>query len=570
MSELQIKLNSYLQQETNPIFLKEAEGVKTNEAELAERFSSYLAFGTGGMRGLIGAGYSRLNPYTIKRAGQGVANYLKKAYPNKPLKVAISYDTRNYSELFAKETALIFAANGFTAYLSDAARPVPLLSFAVRHYEADVGIMITASHNPPAYNGYKVYGSDGCQVLPPHDVGIEDEVGKVIAINNINYDEAVNKGLIITIGEQLDKAYGQLVQGLWRYIDYNPLDQIEAEDSSLTPASDVKLNPAGYTISYTPLHGSGYLPVYNNLTKAGFKVVIPEAQRLPDGNFPTVKVPNPEYAETLQLAIELAKKEKAALVLATDPDADRLGLAVLHNGEYKLLTGNQIGALLLDYLCHSRKEQHELPAGSYFANTIVTSNLQNLIAKSYGLKDYRLLTGFKYIGETIAKESGVFIFGCEESYGYLATPEVRDKDAVSAALLTAEMALYYSKQGKTLLDKLNELYTKFGYFEEHQVAHDFPGLAGLKAMQTLITKLRHNPVNWPEATVKIIDYLKDTDLPKSDVLEYNLAGGTKVIVRPSGTEPKIKFYILAQGEDKAAIDVLVTAIKKIINELLTV
>jgi phosphoglucomutase len=547
MQILTERLHKYLKEERHPDFLKKAESLENaDEATLNEHFGAELAFGTGGLRGLIGPGTNRINPFVVRRAGQGVADYVKSVKPGAKLRCVISYDSRHYSQLFAYESALLFAANDIEVFLSDRLRPVPLLSFGVRHFRADFGIMITASHNPAAYNGYKVYWSDGAQVLPPHDNGIIKAVGAVGAIRQTTEKEALDKGLLHYIGYELDEAYSGLVRQLFLHRE---------------------LEKKHFIISYTPLHGSGYYPVTENLQKAGFTVIVPEAQREPDGNFPTVRVPNPEFAETLTQAINLAQSHRAPLVLATDPDADRLGAAVFVNESYRLLSGNQIGALLLDYICAGRQQAGSLPADGYFVNTIVTSALQNSIAGFYGLKSYRVLTGFKYIGEVIEKQRGTFIFGCEESFGYLVTPEIRDKDAVSAALLMAEMALYYGNVGKTLFDRLEELYRQFGYFAESQLTHEYPGLRGKEAMKKFMDKLRADKAMlWNgDPAEKIYDYEQSVvysgngqtsvlSLPASNVLQFETAEGKALItVRPSGTEPKIKFYIQVKDDSREAV-----------------
>ncbi len=520
---------------------------------LSDRFYTSLAFGTGGLRGMIGGGFNRMNPFVVRRATQGLANYVRvaagadaapagSAGAGTP-KAVIAYDSRRYSPLFAEEAALVLCANGIKTYLFSSLRPTPELSFAVRRLEATTGIVITASHNPPAYNGYKVYWSDGAQIIPPHDEAIIAEVQAVGSdIRSMGREEAVTKGLLVLIDQEIDDAFIAMVKS------YVLRPQLVREHGSRLK------------VVYTPLHGAGRMPIERSLSELGIKVITVPEQAEPDGEFPTVKYPNPEEASALKLAIELGRKERADLVMASDPDSDRLGIAVPNGDDFVLVTGNQLGALLADYIFSSRKELGRLPPKPVFIKTIVTTNLQAKIAESYGAKVYDVLTGFKYIAEKIRlfEQTGEgYVFGGEESYGYLVETEVRDKDAVSAALATAEMTLFNVAQGRTLLDCLHALYERYGYFEERQISRAFAGESGHKEMEHLMDRLRKTPPHeLGGATVLLVkDYergttletksrrsSKDLDLPPSNVLQFVLDDESIVTARPSGTEPKIKFY----------------------------
>jgi len=536
----------YLSEEENDNFRNEVK--KLLDAEdwdgLSDRFWRELDFGTGGLRGVIGGGINRINPTIIRRATQGLANYILSHVSESERSVAIAYDSRHYSQLFAEEASRVMAENGIRVWLFSSLRPVPLLSYAVRYKSACAGIMVTASHNPAAYNGYKVYWSDGAQVVPPHDKGIIGEVRKVSgSVPAMSFSTAVKKGLVILIDEDIDQSYREMVV-----------------EQSLNPTL-VKERGAGLKVVYTPLHGTGLVPVETVLSELGINVITVPEQREPDGDFPTVEFPNPEIAPALKLSLELAEKENADLVMATDPDADRLGIAVPVDGQWVLISGNQLGALLTDYIFRIRKEQGNLPVNPAFVNTVVTSEFQNKIAESYGAESFRVLTGFKFIGEKIrqfeAEDSYNYVFGGEESYGYLVGTSVRDKDAVSAAAMTAELALWNQSRGFTVMDHLKELWARFGYWQEMLISRYFEGQKGEAIMLKLMKALRKTPpVSIASIKVTMVrDYLdgtslntadgssaKDIHLPPSNVLQFVLEDGSLITARPSGTEPKIKFY----------------------------
>lgn len=528
-----------------------------NFTELGDRFYTELEFGTGGLRGVIGGGFNRMNPFVVRKSTQGLANYIKKAVPLDKASVVIAYDSRNFSDLFALEAALVLCANGIKTYLFTSLRPTPELSFAVRKLNATSGIVVTASHNPPEYNGYKVYWQDGAQVVPPHDKGIIKEVR---AVNEpaapISREDAIKNNLLVMIDKEVDDAFIGMVKGC-----------------SLRPEL-LKQKGKDLKVVYTPLNGTGAMPVQRALSEMGIDVIFVPEQKDPDGNFPTVTYPNPEEASAMKLSLELAKKVGANLVMGTDPDADRLGIAAPDNGEFKLITGNQLGALLADYVLSSRKALGKMPKKPAFIKTIVTTELQRLIAEDFGALCYNTLTGFKWIGEKIRQfEESVdgpdYVGGGEESYGYLINTEVRDKDAVSAATMTAEMALYHMNEGRTLWDQLRQIWKRYGYFEEVLISKTFKGEAGLHTMNSLMEKIRSNPpatfANQPVSVVK--DYReattryigenvikKDIDLPASNVVQFILADRTVVTARPSGTEPKIKFYASCSSEPGQSIE----------------
>jgi len=558
MSDVEIlaKAQAYVQKEKHPTFRGEVEKLiaEKNLEELSDRFFKDLEFGTGGLRGVIGGGYNRLNSYTIQKATQGLATYIVNQKIENPSAV-IAYDSRNYSDLFALEAAKVLAGNGIKTYLFSSLRPTPELSFAVRELKTTTGIVVTASHNPPKYNGYKVYWSDGCQVTPPHDDAIVDLANSVVEIKAIDENEAFKNGSIVKIDEEVDKKYIDMVKNL-----------------CIRPQL-IKEKGKSVKVVFTPLHGAGKMPVERALSEMGIDVIWVEEQKEPDGNFSTVKKPNPEEKEALQLSLDLGKKVGADLILATDPDADRLGIAVPdENGEFVLITGNQLGALLSDYIFSSKKALGTLPKKPAFVKTIVTTNLQKKIADHYGATTFDVLTGFKYIGEKIREfETGndgyEYLFGGEESYGYLVGTHVRDKDAVSAAVLTAEMTLFHRSEGRSLLQQLNKLWAQFGYFQETLINLDFEGQAGIAKMAGIMKGLREkipaeingikvaevkdyqsSEVKSPDGAVKA-----KIDLPKSNVLQFILADETIITARPSGTEPKIKFYAstFAENEEKA-------------------
>ncbi|MFW5960052.1 MAG: phospho-sugar mutase [Chitinivibrionales bacterium] len=538
--------NKYMEFEEAPEFIQEIKELIQNDKrdELNDRFYTDLSFGTGGMRGVIGGGFNRINPYTIKRATQGLADYVRSIKPRSPSGV-ICFDSRNYSKEFAEYTAEVLCGNGITTYLFESLRPVPELSFAIRHLNANFGIAITASHNPPEYNGYKVYWGSGGQIVSPHDRRISEFISRSFEIKSLNLETAAEKDLCIRIGEKIDKEYKKAVNKL----------SINREVFKDTKKSG--------PVVYTPIHGTGGEIIPGLLNENGIEVVIPEEQKEPDGNFPSVKSPNPEEASALQMGIDKAEEINADLVIGTDPDCDRIGTAILHNNEYVLVNGNQLGVLLVEYLFSSLKNRNRLPEKPVFINTIVTTELQKKIAESYNAKTHSVLTGFKYIAEKIQRlenEGNLsrFIMGCEESYGYLVGTDVRDKDAVIASLLTCEMYLFCRKEGKTLIDKLEEIYSKYGYFTEALLTKEFKGQKGKDLMQDLVASFRKEP---PEAIAGegialIKDYLDGTvysstrntkdisiDLPSSNVMQFITDKDSIISLRPSGTEPKIKIYI---------------------------
>ena len=527
----------------------ELKAIEGNDKEIQERFYKDLEFGTGGLRGIIGAGTNRLNIYTVSKATQGFANYIIKQGEEAVKKgVAIAFDSRRMSPEFAEITALVLNGNGIKTYIYPSLRPTPMLSFAVRELNCTGGVVITASHNPPEYNGYKVYWADGGQVPYPRDEAIIEEVNAVTDFHTIktaNKDEAVKAGLFNVIGEEVDEAF-----------DKNVLAQI-VNPEIIKEQHDLK-------IVYTPIHGSGNKPVRRVLKKAGFEnvTVVPE-QELPDGDFPTVSYPNPEAKEAFALGLALAKEKDADLVLATDPDADRLGVYVkdAKSGEYIPLTGNMSGSLLCEYVLSQKKEKAgSLPADGAVVKSIVTTNLVDEIAKAYNVKLIEVLTGFKWIGKEILgfeqSGKGTYLFGLEESYGCLIGTYARDKDAVSATVALCEAAAYYATKGKTLWDVMIDMYEKYGYCVDSITAMDFPGLEGMDKMKAMLSNLRENPLKDIAGykVVKIRDYSNDTildvesgkveptGLPASNVLYYELEGGAWVFVRQSVTDPKIKFY----------------------------
>ncbi len=549
------KASEYLKLEQNEYFRNELQKVIDSEdfENLNDRFYTDLSFGTGGLRGVIGGGYNRMNPYTVRKATQGLADYINSQ--NGGGSVVIAYDSRNFSDLFAKEAALTLCANGIKAFVFSSLRPTPELSYAVRELGAVSGIVVTASHNPPEYNGYKVYWSDGGQVTPPHDTGIIDLVKKVETPRpSISEKDATDAGLFEYIDSVIDDKYVDMVKSYF----FNPVLLREK-------GKDLK-------VVYTPLHGTGTMLVERILGECGIKVNTVPQQREPDGNFPTVDYPNPEEASAMKLALELGETTGADLVLGTDPDADRLGIAVPDpSGRFRLVTGNQLGCLLGDYIFSALKEQNKMPSKPRLVKTIVTTELQRLIAESYGAEVYDVLTGFKYIGEKIKEFESTgesYVFGGEESYGYLVETEVRDKDAVSAAVITAEMALYDRQRGMSLLEHLDDIYERFGYFEEKMISKTYKGQAGVERIKELMNSLRNNtPKTLGGIDVSVIrDYKmrRQTDrksnveskinLPESNVLQFVLADDTIVTARPSGTEPKIKFYASSRADKNIELE----------------
>ena len=532
----------------DPDLTQELASVADQPEEIRDRFYRELAFGTGGLRGVIGAGENRMNIYTVRKATQGLADCLKAKYA--AATVAISFDSRIKSDVFAREAARVLAGNGITVHLFPQLEPTPVLSYAVRYYGCQAGIMVTASHNPAKYNGYKCYGADGCQMTDRDAAEVTEYIRAVDIFRDVtvaDYDEAVTKGLIRIIGEDLLTSY---------------LEQVLRQ----------QVNPgicaaAGLKLIYTPLNGTGNLPVRAMLRRIGADrvTVVPE-QELPDGHFPTAPYPNPEIRQAFERALVLAQTVKPDLMLATDPDCDRVGIAVKNGDEYTLMTGNEVGCLLLDYILSCRQAAGTLPASPVVVKTIVTTNLAVSIAEKYGCELRDMLTGFKYIGEQIglleqAGEADRYVFGFEESYGYLAGTYVRDKDAVVASMLIVEMASYYHKQGLSLLDRMQQLYAEHGVYRNALINVAFEGEQGMHAMAALMERLRNTPPQMlaGRRVVGCADYFErvSTDLltgektaltlPQSNVLSYRLEGNAGLVIRPSGTEPKVKAYITATG-----------------------
>ena len=541
--------NPYFDEDTR----NELKGIAGNEKEIEDRFYMDLEFGTAGLRGVIGAGTNRMNIYTVRKATQGLANYIA-SVNGQDRGVAIAYDSRRMSPEFADEAALCLAANGIKAYVFESLRPTPELSYAVRKLGCIAGINVTASHNPPEYNGYKVYWEDGAQITPPHDTGIMDEVKKVTdyaAVKTMALEEAKAAGLYQTIGADIDDAYIAELKKLVLHQDC--IDKVGAE----------------LKIVYTPLHGTGNIPVRRVLAELGFKnvYVVPE-QELPDGNFPTVSYPNPESAEAFELGLALGRKVDADLILATDPDADRLGVYVKDSktGEYHSLTGNMSGCLIGDYVIGQRKELFGLPKDGAFIRSIVSTNMADAIAEHYGIQLVDVLTGFKFIGQKMLEfektGNGTYLFGMEESYGCLTGTYARDKDAVVASMTLCEAAAYYKTKNMTLWDAMLAMYEKYGYYKDDVTSITLKGIEGLAKIQEIMNTLRENaPAEIGGYRVTAVrDYKKDTitdtatgavsptGLPSSNVLYYEMTDGAWVCVRPSGTEPKVKFYLGVKGD----------------------
>ena len=575
-SEILERAKAYIAAEQDERFSKEVEELiaKEDYKELEDRFYQTLEFGTGGLRGIMGGGTNRMNTLEINLATQGLANYVLKAFPKEAkegtLSAVVAYDSRLNSDVFAEATALIFAANGIKAYLFSSLRPTPELSFAIRTLKAQTGVVVTASHNPRMYNGYKAYWDNGAQVIEPHDVGIIEEVNKVKEVKTMTRVEAISTGKLVIIDKEIDEKYWEMCKA-----------HLFRPELIKEKAKDVR-------IVYTPLHGTGAMHVEKVLGDLGLNIITVPEQRKPDGNFPTVEKPNPEEKPALTLAVELAKKEKADGVMATDPDADRFGTAFPDkDGNFVLLSGNQMGALLMDYILRTRTELGKMPENPAIIRSIVTSPFGDYICKKYNVTMKDCLTGFKWIAaiEDEFEKAGTFnyVFGLEESYGYKVEKEVMDKDGVSAAAMCAEMILYWRSQGKSLLEHLDDMYKEFGYFEDRAISQNFPGASGGETMKAMMASMRNNPpaTLGGEKVVRVRDLMKDPDLPKSNVLQFYLESGTIVSARPSGTEPKIKFYInsmvpagdgtdawYANAKTKAAnlCDGISNDIKKIIDE----
>ena len=544
----------------------------TDEKEIEDRFYKNLEFGTGGLRGKIAAGTNRMNIYTIGKATQGLAQYLVTTFDAPS--VAIAYDSRNKSDVFASEAARVLAANGVKVYLYESLRPTPMLSFAVRHLGTQAGIVITASHNPKEYNGYKVYGSDGGQLTDNaanRVLGYINDTDIFSGIKTMSLEEAEKQGLLVYIGEDVDNAYYEKVEGL-------------VINKELVKEKASELN-----IIYTPIHGSGNIPVRTMLKRLGYtNVHVVKEQELPDGNFPTTSYPNPENAQVFEIAIDMAKEISPDLIFGTDPDCDRIGVIVKEDsGEYKVLTGNQVGVLLSEYMLNARKIGGILSPKDTLIKTIVTTEMVARVAEAYGAQLMNVLTGFKYIGEKIEEfeqtGSNTFVLGFEESYGYLSGGFVRDKDAVIASVLIAEMALYYKTQGKNLAQALNDLFEKYGFYKEALVSIQMEGKDGQEKIAEMITALRNNPPTEVDGVAinvaedyklstrndKVAGTTETINLPKSNVLKFILADNSWFVIRPSGTEPKVKIYASVVGKNAADAEAksakFVEAIKKILN-----
>lgn len=538
---------------------EELSALNGNEKEIAERFSTDLEFGTGGLRGIMALGTNRMNKYVIRHATQGLANYLLKQ-KNQP-SVAIGHDSRNHSREYAIEAAIVLASNGIKAYIYKELMPTPALSFAVRYLKCDAGNVVTASHNPKMYNGYKCYGSDGCQMTDTSANAVFAEIQKIgmFDVKHNSEQSLREKGLIETISDEVFEAY----------------IASDLKQSAINEKASSRI----LNLAYTPLNGAGYKCVTTILDKDGFKHidVVPE-QKDPDGNFPTAPYPNPEMKEALTLGIKLLVEKNDDILIATDPDSDRIGVVVNQKGQPIILTGNEVGILLFDFIYKVRKEQKTLPTNPFAVKTIVSSDMVNVMAKEYNVEIAEVLTGFKYIGEQILwleqkGDEDRYIFGFEESCGYLTNKDVRDKDAVNAALLVAEMANYYKHESKTLYDKLQELYKKFGDYKTATVSYEFQGLEGKEHIKQLMIDFRGQKIkeilgnvdhvgDYLEQKIYFNDHEEPTNLPKSNVVKFFLKGGETITIRPSGTEPKLKAYVFALGQDN------LEKYKKLIDEFI--
>ena len=544
----------------DPSLTEELKKIEGQEEEIKDRFAVSLKFGTAGLRGVLGAGSNRMNIYVVRQATQGLANWVKTQGGNQL--VAVSYDSRINSDVFAKETARVLAANGIKVRIYDALMPVPALSFATRYYGANAGVMVTASHNPAKYNGYKAYGPDGCQMTDDAAAVVYAEIQNTDILTGaklISWEEGIAQGLIEYVGDDCK-------EGLY--------DAIKA--CQVRPGL---CKTAGLKLVYSPLNGSGLVPVTRILNDIGIDdiTIVPE-QKYPDGNFPTCPYPNPEIFEALELGLKLATETGADLMLATDPDADRVGIAMkCPDGSYELVSGNEVGVLLLDYICEGRIEKGTMPKNAVAVKSLVSTPLADAVAANYGVEMRNVLTGFKWIGDQIARlekdnEVERFILGFEESYGYLAGPYVRDKDAVVGSMLICEMAAYYRSIGSSIKERLEAIYTKYGRYLNKVDSFEFPGLSGMDKMAGIMSGLRENPLTeiGGYAVTKVVDYKNtaETGLPSANVLVYTLEGGATVIVRPSGTEPKIKTYFTTLGKDLAEAEeqknVLAAALKPIL------
>ncbi len=539
--DTQARIDSWLSSEYDKDTVSQVQKLVDNkeETELLDSFYKELEFGTGGLRGLMGVGSNRMNKYTIGKATQGLANYLKKQFPNQLIKVAVSYDSRNNSQSFGHLVADVFSANGIHVFLFKELRPTPVLSFAVRHFDCQSGVMLTASHNPKEYNGYKAYWNDGGQLVTPHDKNVITEVNAIQSVDEIKFERV--EANITLVGEELDEIYIQANQ------------RLSIHPEAVEDQKDLK-------IVFSPIHGTGITLVPKMLEAWGFThVSVVKEQAKPDGNFPTVVYPNPEEEDAMSMAMKFGQELKADVIMATDPDADRVGVAIPNDkGEYQLINGNQIGSLLAYYVLSSKKDKGELKENDYIVKTIVTTNLIADIGDDLGVQTYETLTGFKYIGELITKKQGkgTYLVGGEESYGYLVGELVRDKDAVNSCAFIAEMTAYFKSQGKTVFQVLTELYVKYGFYKENLISLTKKGKSGADEIKQMMVDLRKNaPKTLGGIAVKEIrDYENQVsnnlisgettaiDLPMSDVLQFITVDGDVISARPSGTEPKIKFY----------------------------
>ncbi len=539
--------------------IAELQAMAGNEEKIEDAFYRNLEFGTGGLRGVIGAGTNRMNVYTVAKASQGLADYVNKKFPDERRRIAVSYDSRIKSDLFARVASAVFAANGIEVCIYSELMPTPCLSYAVRSLNCASGIMVTASHNPSKYNGYKVYGQDGCQITTEAADEMLTEIEKLDIFDDVmlgDYDKSVREGRISYISEDVYTAF---------------VEEVKKQSLLGTKAQEKSVIDKNVAIVYTPLNGTGLKPVLRTLKETGYtNITVVAEQEKPDGNFPTCPYPNPEIREAMSLGISYAKKCNADLLLATDPDCDRVGIAVKDEygmreapGEYALLSGNETGILLLDYICARRIENKRMPQDAVMVKTIVTSDMAKQVADHYNVRTIDVLTGFKFIGEQIGflesqgKEDS-YIFGMEESYGYLSGGYVRDKDAVDGAFLICEMFAYYKTRGISLLQKLDELYSYYGYRLNTLHSYEFEGSSGMEKMKEIMEKFRSNPSCFGGKRVKtVLDYAKGLDgLPKSNVLKFLLEDNCSVVARPSGTEPKLKIYISVTESDRALAEIL--------------
>jgi phosphoglucomutase len=558
---VQVKVDQWLNGSIDEESKQQIRNLQDDPKTLTDAFYRDLEFGTGGLRGIIGIGSNRINKYTVGKATQGLANYLNKSHPDRSISVVIAHDSRNKSDYFARVTANVLAANGISVYLFEALRPTPELSFAVRELGCQAGVVITASHNPKEYNGYKAYWDDGAQMVPPHDKNVMAEVQSINSFDEVRFEG--NEELIKTIGPEIDEKYLSMIEGL-------------------VVNSDVIKQQSDLKIVYSSIHGTGIVLVPEILKRIGFKnVSIVKEQAEPDGNFPTVIYPNPEEQEAMSKALTLAEKIDADLIMATDPDTDRVGIGVKnHHGEFQLLNGNQTGVLLMHYLLDQWKASGKISERNYIVKTIVTTDLIDEIARQFEVDCLNTLTGFKWIAEIIRKLEGEkeFIVGGEESYGYMIGENVRDKDAVASCAILAELVAYCKQHGQTLFDRLLSIYQQFGYYKESLISITKPGKSGAEEIQAIMRNLRQSP---PKSfagskTVKLLDYqsseaydlqedkISTIKLPKSNVLQFLTDDGSKISARPSGTEPKIKFYISVKGqlEEQSQFDETTEALAK--------